>query len=141
MPVAAEHPTALTLGADTIVVHDGSILNKPGDAESARAMLRQLSGTTHSVYTGFALLHPSSDRCVRRVERTDVTFAALSDAEITAYVNTGSPLDKAGAYGIQDAMGPLFVESIEGDYYNVVGLPLHALYQELTSHFDDLLSL
>lgn len=141
MPVAAEHPTALTLGADTVVVHDGDILNKPADADAACAMLARLSDTTHSVYTGFALLHPATDRSVHRCARTDVTMAPLSDAEIQAYVDTGSPLDKAGGYGIQDSMGPLFVTGIAGDYYNVVGLPLRSFYRTLQTDFDDLLTL
>ena len=141
MPVAAEHPTALTLGADTVVVHEGEILNKPADAADACAMLARLSDTTHSVFTGYALLHPATDRTVRRYARTDVTMAALSEAEIEAYVDTGSPLDKAGGYGIQDNMGPLFIKGIAGDYYNVVGLPLRSFYHTLQTDFDDLLSL
>jgi septum formation protein len=140
MPVAAAHPTALTLGADTVVVHEGDILNKPTSEADACAMLRRLSGTTHTVYTGYALLHPASDRTVRGVAQTDVTLGTLSDAEVSAYVATGSPLDKAGGYGIQDSMGPLFVEAIHGDYYTVVGLPLRSLYETLSADFGDLLS-
>ena len=140
MPVAAEYPTALTLGADTIVVHNGDILNKPDDAGEAHAMLQRLSGTTHTVCTGYAILHPTSDRTVRNVECTQVTFADLADQEIQSYVATGLPMDKAGGYGIQDEMGPLFVDRIEGDYYTVVGLPLRAFYQTLTSEFADLVS-
>lgn len=137
--VAQEHPGALTLGADTIVVLDRTVLEKPADAAEASAMLRRLSGRTHTVFTGLALVHPASGRDAEAHEATEVTFAALSEAEIEAYVATGSPLDKAGAYGIQDDLGALFVAGIHGDYYNVVGLPLHRLYRVLREHFSDLL--
>jgi len=137
--VAPRFPEALTLGADTIVVLDGDVLNKPADETEARAMLRRLSGRTHTVYTGVALVHPASRREVVDYEATQVTFAPLTDAEIDAYVATGSPLDKAGAYGIQDDYGAVFIRRIEGDYYNVVGLPLHRLYRMLRNHFADLI--
>ncbi len=137
--VATRFPEALTLGADTIVVLDGDVLNKPADEAEARAMLRRLSGRTHTVYTGVALVHPASRREVVDYEATQVTFAPLTDAEIDAYVATGSPLDKAGAYGIQDDYGAVFIRRIEGDYYNVVGLPLHRLYRMLRNHFADLI--
>lgn len=138
--VAAHYPEALTLGADTIVVLDGDVLNKPADAAEAHAMLRRLAGRTHTVYTGIALVHPASARTVVAHEATAVTFAPLDDDEIAAYVATGSPLDKAGAYGIQDDLGALFIPRIEGDYYNVVGLPLHRLYRVLREHFADLMA-
>ena len=137
--VAPHHPDALTLAADTIVVLDAEILEKPTDEADASAMLRRLSGRTHTVYTGLALIHPASERAVHTHEATAVTFAKMSDDEIAAYVRTGSPLDKAGAYGIQDDLGALFVSRVEGDYYNVVGLPLHRLYRLLREHFADLL--
>ncbi len=137
--VATRFPEALTLGADTIVVLDGEVLNKPADEAEARAMLRRLSGRTHTVYTGVALIHPGSQREIVDYEATRVTFAPLSDAEIDAYVATGSPLDKAGAYGIQDDYGAVFIRRIEGDYYNVVGLPLHRLYCMLRNYFPDLI--
>ncbi len=137
--VAPTYPEALTLGADTIVVLDGDILGKPGCAGEAHAMLRRLSGRTHTVYTGFALVHPASRRAVTAFEATHVTFAHLSDEEIAAYVATGAPLDKAGAYGIQDDYGALFIPRIEGDFFNVVGLPLHRLYRILRKEFKDLL--
>ena len=136
--VAADHPDALTLGADTVVVLDDDVLGKPADAAQARRMLLRLSGRTHEVFTGFALVHPSTGRHVQAHERTAVSFADLSDEEIDAYVETGSPLDKAGAYGIQDDLGALFVARIDGDYNNVVGLPLHRLYRVLRQHFADL---
>jgi septum formation protein len=138
-PVAAEHPTALTLAADTVVALDGEVLTKPQDAAHAAEMLRRLSGTQHTVYTGLTLLHPASDRQATRVEATEVHVASLSDSEIDAYVATGSPLDKAGGYGIQDHTAPLFIDRIDGDYYNVVGLPLRRFYHLLQTHFGDLL--
>lgn len=139
--VAPAHPEALTLAADTIVALDEEMLGKPAHAEEARAMLRQLSGRTHEVTTGLALLHPSTDRGVTVHETTRVHLDTLSEEEISAYVNTGSPLDKAGSYGIQDGYGALFVTGIEGDYYNVMGLPLHRLYRTLCSSFSDVVSL
>lgn len=137
--IAPQHPDALTLGADTIVVLDDVVLGKPADAVEAAAMLRRLSERSHMVYTGLALVHHG--RTVTTHEATEVTFATLTDAEIAAYVQTGSPLDKAGAYGIQDDLGAFFVEGIQGDYYNVVGLPLRRLYGTLRTYFADLLAL
>lgn len=137
--VARNHPDALTLGADTIVVLDDQVLGKPATEEEAYDMLRALSGRTHTVYTGIALLHPATARAHTAFEATRVTFADLSEDEIWAYVATGSPMDKAGAYGIQDDLGALFISRIDGDYYTVVGLPLHRLYRTLNEHFPDLL--
>jgi len=139
-PVVAGHPSALVLAADTVVAHDGEVLNKPENPSHAGAMLRRLSGTTHTVYTGIALAHAATDRETTAVEGTDVVLASLSDTEIRAYVDSGSPMDKAGGYGIQDHTAPFFVERIEGDYYNVVGLPLRRLYQTLRREFSDLLT-
>lgn len=138
--IAAAYPGALTLGADTVVVLDGDVLGKPAGPDEAARMLHRLSGRTHAVYTGLALVYASDDRQVQAHEHTAVTFAHLTDEEVEAYVQTGSPLDKAGAYGIQDDLGALFVAGIEGDYYNVVGLPLHRLYRLLREHFADLLA-
>lgn len=127
--VAEKYPQALTIGADTVVVLDGRILGKPGDAQEAEAMLRALSGRAHVVITGVAL-------CVGRKEArtfavaTAVKFRPISEREIKAYVRTGEPLDKAGAYGIQ-GLGGLFVEEINGCYFNVVGLPMPRLVLEL----------
>ena len=129
---------ALVLGADTVVVLDGDVLGKPASREEAAAMLRRLSNATHRVFTGISLRHPTSGAAATAHEVTAVRFAPLSDAEIERYVATGSPLDKAGAYGIQDDHGALFVERIEGDYYNVVGLPLRLLYETLSRHFPGL---
>lgn len=138
--ISASFPDALVLAADTIVVSDGEVLGKPVDAQAATETLRKLSGNTHQVFTGIALHHLVSDRRIQAFEETNVTFARLSDAEIAGYVATGSPMDKAGAYGIQDDQGALYIPRIEGDYYNVVGLPLHRLYTTLRLHFDDLIS-
>jgi septum formation protein len=147
--VAEGRPEALTLGADTVVVlHEGppdaspdaEVLGKPRTEDEARSMLARLGGRSHHVYSGIALVHPPSRRVVTAHERTEVTFAPLTDAEIAAYVATGSPMDKAGAYGIQDDAGALFVSGVAGDYYNVVGLPLHRLYRTLRDHFSDLLA-
>lgn len=137
--VARRHPEALVLSADTIVVHNEVVLNKPKDAEEATAMLSDLSGQTHTVITGVALHHQPSACIAVEAERTRVHFAQLSPDEINSYVASGGPLDKAGAYGIQDAYGARFVRGINGDYYNVVGLPLHRFYRMLRTHFVDLM--
>ncbi|CAN5636616.1 Maf family protein [soil metagenome] len=128
---------ALILAADTLVIVDGEALGKPADPVEAHSMLRRLSGRTHTVITAIALVHPASLRRASAHTETHVTFASLSDDEIDAYVATGSPLDKAGAYGIQDDHGALLIECIDGDYYNVVGLPLRLLYVTLKAHFPD----
>ena len=135
--VASHYPDHITLGADTIVVIDDEILGKPADDQEAQRMLGRLSGRTHMVYTGLALVLPATAQEVVTHEATRVTFDVLTDNEISAYVATGSPLDKAGAYGIQDDLGAIFVARIEGDYYNVVGLPLNRLYRTLKAHFPD----
>ena len=131
MDVATRHPNSIVLGADAIVVIDGLMLAKPTDANDARGMLRLLSGRSHQVWTAVSLVQLSTQRHIHFAECTEVQFAALNDAEIDAYVSGGSPLDKAGAYGIQDDWGAVFITGIVGDYYNVVGLPLHALYRNL----------
>jgi septum formation protein len=113
----------LVLAADTIVVIDGAILNKPVDAAEARAMLARISGREHVVWTGVALFDPERARLALRSERSRVRMAALTAEETAWYVDTGEPLDKAGAYAIQ-GIGALFVEAVEGNYGNVVGLPL-----------------
>jgi septum formation protein len=111
----------LIIGADTIVVLDERILEKPRDAAHARAMLRALSGRRHEVITGLALLTSGHEQCI--AVRTEVVFRALDDAEIEAYLATGEPFDKAGAYGIQGHAAHMVTE-IHGSYTNVVGLPL-----------------
>ncbi|HEX8299502.1 MAG TPA: Maf family protein [Rubricoccaceae bacterium] len=131
-------PGSLVLAADTVVVLDGDVLGKPATPAEARAMLHLLSGRTHTVYTGFALTFDHRTASDHRATR--VTFADLTDAEIAAYVASGSPMDRAGAYGIQDDAGALFVTRIDGDYPTVVGLPLRAFYESLAAHFPDLLA-
>ncbi len=128
----------LVLGADTVVVVDGDALGKPVDADDARAMLRRLSGRTHEVETAYALVDGRDGREVARAVTTTVTFRALSDAEIDAYVASGEPMDKAAAYGIQ-GHGALLVDRIDGDYYTVVGLPLCDLARTLREFGLDLL--
>ncbi|MDZ7391309.1 MAG: Maf family protein [candidate division KSB1 bacterium] len=125
--VAARVVRGVVIGADTVVVLEGRILGKPADAEEARAMLAALSGRTHEVYTGFALVEKPGQRVLVDHEVTRVHFRTLSAEEIEAYVATGSPLDKAGAYGIQD-LSAIFVDRIEGCFYNVVGFPLAKFY-------------
>ncbi len=122
--------------ADTIVYLDGKILNKPKDTDDARRMLRLLSGRTHQVYTGFTLLKMPERKILHDCEVTDVTFRKLEEEEIEEYVQSGAPLDKAGAYGIQDDLSALFVEKINGDFYNVVGLPLPKFYLALKQFAD-----
>ena len=127
--VAAEAaPGDLVLSADTVVALDGAILGKPRDRAEAEAMLTALSGRTHQVYTGVTLLQDG--RRLTGHEVTAVTFRPLSPEEIAAYVSTGEPMDKAGAYGIQ-GLGALLVERLEGDYFNVMGLPLCRLGEML----------
>lgn len=119
------------LAADTIVVAEGSILGKPKDTADAARMLRLLSGRTHQVMTGVTVRRGETSET--RVEVTDVTFRSLSDAEIAAYIATGEPMDKAGAYGAQ-GLGSIFISGLRGDYFNVVGLPLCLSAQLLRRH-------
>ena len=121
--VAASHPEALVIGADTVVEIDGGILGKPHDAADAKRMLRRLSGREHRVYTGVSLVRQGAGYENTRMAMTRVFFREMTDAEIDAYVATGEPMDKAGAYGYQGRAG-MYVEKIEGDFFNVVGLPL-----------------
>lgn len=129
--VASREPEGVwVLGADTVVALDGKILGKPAGAEEAKDMLRQLSGRSHSVYTGVTLYRKTGGKTVAETfsEETKVTFYPMTEEEICRYVDSGDPMDKAGAYGIQ---GPAaaFIQCIEGDYNNVVGLPVAAVYQ------------
>jgi septum formation protein len=128
----------VVLGADTTVTISGEILEKPIDALDAERMLLRLSGNTHTVYTGIALLDIQKKKELSFVEATEVTFRQLSTQEIRDYIATGSPMDKAGAYGIQEDFGAVFVQRIEGDYYNVVGLPLCRLYVALKEFAPDI---
>lgn len=118
---AVDDPKALIIGADTVVSIDNTVLGKPKDAADAARMLRILSGRTHEVFTGVTVLR--GDETYTAAERTAVRFRTLTESEIDAYVTTGEPLDKAGAYGAQ-GKASLFVEGIEGDFFNVMGLPV-----------------
>ena len=120
----------IIVACDTVVALDDRIFGKPHTAEEAEAMLRVLSGRTHAVYSGLTVCRGTV--VTSAVERTDVTFRTLSTTEISAYVKSGEPMDKAGAYGIQ-GLGAVLVERIAGDYFNVVGLPLCRLTQMLSS--------
>jgi septum formation protein len=122
-------PDELIITADTIVWLDGVVMGKPKDEEKARDMLRRLSGQTHQVVTGVCLT--TIDRQQSFATVTDVTFDRLTEEEITHYVSRYQPMDKAGAYGIQEWIGYVGVRSIKGSYFNVVGLPIQRLYQEL----------
>ena len=128
--IAGNHPDAWVLGADTIVVHGGNILGKPKDAGDALKLLMRLSGQMHKVLTGCCLKREQENISVSQVIATDVYFSAFSEAIAAAYVATGEPLDKAGAYGIQGYGGTL-VEKINGSYSNVVGLPLAETVDEM----------
>lgn len=124
--VAAQFAAAddAVIGADTIVVLDGQVLGKPKDTADAKRMLSALSGRAHTVYTGVTVIR--GDTVLSHTEETRVHFRPLTEAEIDAYIATGEPMDKAGAYGAQ-GYASLFVEKLEGDFFNVMGLPLCAL--------------
>ena len=128
LAVFARHRDEMILGADTIVVIDEHLLEKPADIRDAVRMLRLLAGRTHEVITGVCLVAPGFERT--ETEMTRVTFSELSDDEIAAYIHTGEAMDKAGAYGIQ-GIASRWVTSITGDYFNVVGLPVARVYRLL----------
>jgi len=129
--VADTEKDSLVIGADTIVWCEGKILTKPINDEEAFNHLKYLSNRTHSVFTGIALIDSDTNLSLVAYEHTLVRFRQLEDEEILAYIRTGSPFDKAGAYGIQDDFGAVFVNKIIGDFYNIVGLPLTLLYLKL----------
>ena len=124
----------VVIGADTVVSIDGKILGKPNDEIEAKDMLLTLSGRINTVYTGLAVIETQSGKEVSDFVSTGVKFRNLSEKEIENYIRSGEPMDKAGAYGIQK-IGGLFVESINGDYFNVVGLPLCRLGEILSEEF------
>ncbi|HLM59780.1 MAG TPA: Maf family protein [Pyrinomonadaceae bacterium] len=130
--IAGNHQNALVLGADTIVVIENKIIGKPKDFDDARRMLKMLSGNWHEVLTGIALVKVTAGNFETKVDlqKTRVKFAELSEAEIEFLVERGEPLDKAGAYAVQ-AQAALFIEKIEGDYWNVVGLPVSLVFRLL----------
>ena len=123
--VAARHSDSIIIAADTLVFADGA-LGKPHTQERAKEMLRSLAGNWHHVYTGITVINTRSGRILRNVDKTRVHLVPMTEQEIDAYVATGEPLDKAGAYGIQ-GMGGMFVDRIDGSYSNVVGLPMSML--------------
>ncbi|MDE7331494.1 MAG: Maf family protein [Lachnospiraceae bacterium] len=131
---AEKRMESLVVGADTVVSLGNKILGKPGSYQDALDMLTLLQGRTHQVYTGVTVIYlKEGDEGPSRIsfyEKTDVTMYPMSGEEITAYVNTGEPMDKAGAYGIQGKCAA-YIKEIKGDYYNVVGLPIGRLYQEI----------
>ena len=126
-----EIKSGIVITADTIVVMNNEIIGKPKNKKDAFDILSRLSGKTHAVYTGFVIRNISTGRKIVDYEKTKVTFRKLLPEEIRNYIKTGSPMDKAGAYGIQDDLGAVFVEKINGCYYNVVGLPLAKFYKRL----------
>ncbi len=131
--VAANFPTEIVLGADTTVVIDEQIIGKPIDLNDARRMLTMLAGNWHEVLTGVAVVENGETRSA--IQRTRVKFAPMTDAEIAFLAERGDPLDKAGAYAVQ-AQAALFIEGIEGDYWNVVGLPVSLVYRLVVEHTD-----
>src|SRR3989304_6108226 len=128
--VARNHRNALVIAADTFIVFEGKILGKPRTETKAKEMLRTMSGKPHSVITGFTIIDTDSNKTVSRSVETRVHLRKLGSDEIDAYVRSKEPLDKAGAYAIQ-GLGSVIVERIEGDYSNVIGLPLSALTESL----------
>lgn len=128
--VAARYNDAIIIGVDTFGVIDGMIIGKPHTPDEAKKMLGNISGRSHIVISGFTIIDTSSCKMLSESVETKVFIKKLTTEEIDAYVKTGEPLDKAGAYGIQ-GLGALIVERIEGDYYNVIGLPLFALTEAL----------
>lgn len=132
---AEMHPDELIITADTVVILGDEVLGKPKDADDARRMLRELSGKTHKVVTGVTIVTTDATRSFSAI--SDVEFAELSDEDINYYVDNYRPLDKAGAYGIQEWIGCMGVRNINGSFYNVMGLPLHRLYTELNTMLND----
>ena len=129
-----EKQPKIIIGADTIVVFEDEILTKPKDEEDAFNMLRKLSGKSHSVLTGVTVMDTFNSKSETVFEETKVFFKELTDDEITGYIKTKEPCDKAGSYGIQ-GIGSMFIEKIEGDYFNVVGLPVSRLCELLKKEF------
>lgn len=126
---------AIIIAADTIVTLDGKILGKPNDEDGAFEMLSMLNGRTHEVYTGYCIMRMSDGKTVCNSVRTEVEFKELTDKKIRGYIATGEPMDKAGAYGIQ-GFGSKLIKGINGDYFNVVGLPVSALCDTLEREFE-----
>ena len=121
----------IIITADTIVVLNKKVIGKPKDRKEAKRFLQKLSGKVHTVYTGFSIYNSENKMLLTDYEKTSVEFRNLTTKEIDDYIKSGSPMDKAGAYGIQDDFGAVFIKKINGCYYNVVGLPLTRVYQTL----------
>jgi len=128
--VAKDHEDAIIIGADSIVVYENKVFGKPASAAEAKEMLQKLSGTIHSVITGFTIIDTKTNESVSRAIEAKIYFRKVTEGEIDAYIKTGEPMDKAGAYAVQ-GLGAIFVEKIEGDFTGVIGLPLFALAKEL----------
>lgn len=124
---------SIVIAADTVVFQNGKVLEKPKNEEDAFSMLSSLSGNTHKVYSGICLINTYDDTVVTDCDCTEVRFSELNPRQIRNYINSGEPMDKAGAYGIQ-GLGGAFVEGIKGCYYNVMGLPLNKLYKALENY-------
>lgn len=124
---------SIVIAADTVVFQDGKVLEKPKNEEDAFSMLSSLSGNTHKVYSGICLINTYDDTVVTDCDCTEVRFSELNPRQIRNYINSGEPMDKAGAYGIQ-GLGGAFVEGIKGCYYNFMGLPLNKLYKALENY-------
>ena len=124
---------SIVIAADTVVFQNGKVLEKPKNEEDAFSMLSSLSGNTHKVYSGICLINTYDDTVVTDCDCTELRFSELNPRQIRNYINSGEPMDKAGAYGIQ-GLGGAFVEGIKGCYYNVMGLPLNKLYKALENY-------
>jgi septum formation protein len=129
--VAEDYKSEIIIAADTIVFIGKTILHKPESLKEAKQFLKKLSGKKHFVYTGLNIINTQNGKEEFAYEKTEVFFRKINDEEINYYVNKFKPLDKAGAYGIQDDFACLFVDKINGDYYNIVGLPLTKLYSTI----------
>jgi len=139
--VAKSKPNSLIIAADTIVYFNDQILGKPANREEAFQMLKKLSSSSHDVYTGVYTAKTGDQSIINSFtlfEKTIVTFGSLTDMDINRYIDKASPFDKAGSYGIQDDLGSLFIERIDGDYNNVVGFPLYKFYRALSSTFPEI---
>ncbi len=128
MEISKKFSDKIIIAADTLVFLNNELLTKPIDKNDAYSILMKLSDNTHQVFTGIAIYNPINSKYELDYEKTNVTFRQLDEKEVQTYIDTGSPMDKAGAYGIQDDFGAVFVSKIDGCYYNVVGLPLTKLY-------------
>jgi septum formation protein len=128
--IAKKYNNAIIIAADTFVVFNGKIIGKPKNKKDAKRILRLLSGKIHLVITGFTILDTNINKSIIKSVETKVTFKNLSNKEIDSYIKTGEPLDKAGAYGIQEK-GSIFVKKIDGDFFNIVGLPIYSVVEAL----------